>query len=321
MKRFKNILLAITDSMQNDTAIQTAVNLAQSNQANLTVIKVIEESNAITDFFLKHRAQDLLAEELKDKQAEIYDELASYRKNIDMNVIVVRGKDFYEIIHAVLLHGYDLVIKTCHHHGSLSTVVFGSTDMHLLRKCPCPVWLIKPQEEVKFKRILAAVDIQATIDEEKMETLNQQILEMATSLALSEFAELHIVHAWMIFGEGLMKSDRYGGLKEEVNEWLKQQKKEITAKRDSFSTNLHQLLGDKGSDYIQPEIHFINGDAIDVIPRISKEKNIDLVIMGTIARTGIPGILMGNTSENILNQLDCSVLAIKPNGFVSPVTV
>ncbi|MFH2048551.1 MAG: universal stress protein [bacterium] len=49
MKRFKNILLAITDNKQNDSAIQTAVNLAQSNQAKMTVIKVIEESNAITE--------------------------------------------------------------------------------------------------------------------------------------------------------------------------------------------------------------------------------------------------------------------------------
>jgi nucleotide-binding universal stress UspA family protein len=149
MKRFKNILLAITDTKQNDTAIQTAVNLAQSNQAKLTVIKVIEESNAFTDFFIKHSAQDLLAEELKDKQAKMYDELAAYRKNMDMDVKVVRGKNFYEIIRAVLLHGYDLVIKTCHNHGRLKTVVFGSADMHLLRKCPCPVWLIKPQEEIK----------------------------------------------------------------------------------------------------------------------------------------------------------------------------
>jgi nucleotide-binding universal stress UspA family protein len=200
-------------------------------------------------------------------------------------------------------------------------VVFGSADMHLLRKCPCPVWLIKPQEEIKLKRILAAVDIQPTTDEEKMEALNQQILEMATSLALSEFAELHIVHAWMIFGESLIKSDRFGGLKDEVNEWIEQQKKEITAGHDAFLANIHQLLGDKGSEYIQPETHFIQGDAIDVIPKISKEKNIDLVIMGTVARTGIPGILMGNTSENILTRLDCSVLAIKPKGFISPVTI
>ena len=47
-------------------------------------------------------------------------------------------------------------------------------------------------------------------------------------------------------------------------------------------------------------------------------KNI-LIIMGTVGRTGIPGFIMGNTAETILNRIDCSVLAIKPDGFVTPV--
>jgi nucleotide-binding universal stress UspA family protein len=47
----------------------------------------------------------------------------------------------------------------------------------------------------------------------------------------------------------------------------------------------------------------------------------DLVVMGTVARTGIPGFIIGNTAETILNQIDGSVLAIKPRGFVTPVTL
>jgi nucleotide-binding universal stress UspA family protein len=43
--------------------------------------------------------------------------------------------------------------------------------------------------------------------------------------------------------------------------------------------------------------------------------------MGTVARTGISGFLMGNTAETILNQIDCSVLAIKPPDFQTPVTL
>jgi nucleotide-binding universal stress UspA family protein len=41
--------------------------------------------------------------------------------------------------------------------------------------------------------------------------------------------------------------------------------------------------------------------------------------MGTVARTGISGFVMGNTAETILSQIDCSVLAIKPPGFETPV--
>lgn len=45
----------------------------------------------------------------------------------------------------------------------------------------------------------------------------------------------------------------------------------------------------------------------------------DLVVMGTVARTGVAGLIIGNTAEAILEQVNCSVLAIKPAGFKSPV--
>jgi universal stress protein E len=33
----------------------------------------------------------------------------------------------------------------------------------------------------------------------------------------------------------------------------------------------------------------------------------------------IAGFVIGNTAENVLRELRCSLLALKPNGFVSPV--
>jgi nucleotide-binding universal stress UspA family protein len=50
------------------------------------------------------------------------------------------------------------------------------------------------------------------------------------------------------------------------------------------------------------------------------EQDIDLLVMGTVCRTGISGFLIGNTAEEVLNQIDCSVLTVKPEGFVTPVT-
>lgn len=38
-----------------------------------------------------------------------------------------------------------------------------------------------------------------------------------------------------------------------------------------------------------------------------------------VGRTGIPGFVIGNTAEDTLREIRCSLLALKPNGFVSPV--
>jgi len=80
-------------------------------------------------------------------------------------------------------------------------------------------------------------------------------------------------------------------------------------------------LGKDAVDYIKPRLHMPKGAARKVIPEIAKELQVDCIVMGTVARTGIPGLFMGNTAETILDQLECSVLAIKPPGFVTPVTL
>ena len=58
-----------------------------------------------------------------------------------------------------------------------------------------------------------------------------------------------------------------------------------------------------------------------MIPKLAHEKQVDLIVMGTVCRTGIGGFFIGNTAEKILQDVDCSVLTVKPEGFVSPVTV
>ncbi len=67
--------------------------------------------------------------------------------------------------------------------------------------------------------------------------------------------------------------------------------------------------------------HLLRGDPGEVIPRLVGERRIDLVVMGTVARTGVPGLIIGNTAERVLDQIGCSVLAVKPEGFITPVTL
>lgn len=43
--------------------------------------------------------------------------------------------------------------------------------------------------------------------------------------------------------------------------------------------------------------------------------------MGTVARSGIPGLVYGNTAEKVLQGINCSIVAVKPDEFVSPVVV
>ncbi len=94
--------------------------------------------------------------------------------------------------------------------------------------------------------------------------------------------------------------------------------------KQSLNVLMNEVIGKLGQDaleYLKPQKHLLKGYPREKIPVLAKEIEADLVVMGTVARTGISGFFMGNTAETILNQLDCSVLAIKPQGFKTPVTL
>jgi nucleotide-binding universal stress UspA family protein len=68
------------------------------------------------------------------------------------------GSTFVEVIRAALRRQNDLVIKTVRSEGIFHRSILASIDMHLLRKCPIPLWLIKPGEPETFRRILVPLD-------------------------------------------------------------------------------------------------------------------------------------------------------------------
>ena len=70
----------------------------------------------------------------------------------------------------------------------------------------------------------------------------------------------------------------------------------------------------------QPQVHIVTDPPDLAIMQNIKKFDIELLVMGTIARTGIAGFFTGNTAERLLPQIPCSVLAVKPPEFISPVS-
>ena len=82
-------------------------------------------------------------------------------------------------------------------------------------------------------------------EDEDLDDLNQQILEMATSLAMKESSELHIVHAWKVFGKDLLDLPMAGFIKEEVQEWMMSQRLDIEARFNHVTGLVKKHLKDK----------------------------------------------------------------------------
>jgi nucleotide-binding universal stress UspA family protein len=228
---------------------------------------------------------------------------------IDVDTRVLSGVPFIEIIREVLRFGNDIVIKDPDTFVRGGKVTVGSTSMHLLRKCPCPVWLVRKAPENRFERILAAVDPEPGDTERN--ALNRKILELSTSLAAFEECELFIVRAWDSIAE------EFPAVKSHFDDY------------ETYLERIHmvrvkatrEFLGQFHGNHDKFDVRYVMGMPEAVIPEVAEKENVDLVVMGTVARTGIPGLLIGSTAEAVLGQIECSVLAVKPEGFVSPVTL
>lgn len=320
MKRFKNILFVADFETQCSDAFARAVALAEHNQAVLTVVAIMAEApvgyqQKINGFSLA----DLSTPVREKLQQQLDDLAASAKKNITIKTHILTGKTFLALIQEVITEKMDLLIKTVTEEKFMDRFL-GSSDMHLLRKCPCPVWLIKSSQQGQYKRILAAVDFDVFAPKKEDNTLNQQLMGLSLSLALSEFSELHIVHVWHAYGESSLRSGFNQQPKASVDAYVEETKMKHQQQLDELVSTFINKAGQETADYIKPKLHLLKGNAVDKIPELVKEQDIDLIMMGTVGRTGLSGFFMGNTSETILNSIDCSVLAVKPEGFISPVS-
>jgi len=324
MKRFKDILCVAETGKASKSALKRAVTLAENNQASLTVVEVVPRVTAGIGMPKGSPiSADLQAAMVSEHMQGLKSLIETYRTRTDIKTKVLIGALFLEVIREVLSDGHDLVMKIPETQDWLDRL-FGSDDMHLLRKCPCPVWLVKPEATKSYRRILAAVDVHDAYSPAELKTLhalNQQILEMASSLALSDFAELHIVHAWQAIAESVMRGAIMREPEDRVTAYVEQVRRQHEASMDALMREVTGNLGQKAMNYVKLQTHLLKGGASKEIPALAKRIGADIVVMGTVARTGVPGFIIGNTAETILHQIDYSVLAIKPPGFVTPVTL
>ncbi len=316
MKRFKNILLVCDFDLKQQTAVERAVSLSRQNDASLTVFSVVRKGPVNTRMAITSMPYQELFEQMVADHRKKIDALVVQMKQLGVDAIsaVATGTPFLEIIRKVLRDRHDLVILAAEGEGGLKERLFGSTSMHLMRKCPCPVWVVKPRKQSRHKKILAAVDTTDEFPDPERQSLNALIMQLASSLARMDNAELHVVQVWSVFAEGYMEVR--GGLSEQAIRSLRKQ-----AKRE-YAAQLDALLAGVDLSGITVHRHLPRSEnPSGAIIKLAKSNRIDLMVMGTVCRTGVAGFFIGNTAEKVLSEVNCSVLTVKPEGFVTPVAL
>ncbi len=308
IKKFKKILFYADGAKGERAALARAQQMAVNNMAELTVMDVVA-SVSTNDVHLQSSLKKLQASLMRDRGLaldKLISTLPAHRsKAVTVKKLVVTGKGYLEIIKLVVSEKFDLVIKAVNARSAITAALFGDNDIRLLHFCPCPVLILKPGRRKKLRNILAAVD--PATEGKAGADLNAAILGTAMSVAEVEMADLHVLHVWELPFEDFTES--------------KMGKSTLKLLSQSLKADAEKKLSELVGGYTQVPLYesLRKGKPHKVIPKFVGENDIDLLLMGTVARSGVPGFLVGNTAEKILNQVDCSVLALKPKGWKTPI--
>ena len=310
MQRFHNILVVCHGLGQEHDILKFALQLADRNKARLSILVVCPSfPQTFQDYKTSH--EQSITSKIKDDIAVIKASLHLDDKHLPVHIEVDYGKNpDIRMIRYVLQHAHDLLIKNVDLNEP-SSKGFKAIDMGLLRKCPCALFLYRPlKHKAQDVRIAVAVDPEDQEPHGKNLAIN--LLQISSSLAHSYHSELHVISCWSHELEDYLRGSVFIKISEEE---LSQRVK------DKESSHYKSL-----TDFIQQakinnhyKINHLKGSPDAMIPSFIKKHKVDILIMGTVARTGISGFLIGNTAENILQEVDCSLMALKPPGFVSPI--
>ncbi len=318
MNRFKNILVICQEDSQPEVAIERVRILAKANNASVTLLDVIDldrRDMASLLASLPDRSSAKMRQQIYDYHTARLQKLGAMLEDADIptSQIVLDGVPFVETIRTVLRSGHDIVVKGASTDPSQKRAAFLGLDMHLMRKCPCPVLILNEAMSKDQVRVLAAVDPDSQAAEE--DDLNRLIMDLSASFCSAENASLNVVHAWRIEEErALLQSNLIQAKPSEITRFKKN-------KQAHRSSELAKLLEHYVDSLKSHDIHLLQGHAGEVVPKLAARLKVDLVVMGTVSRTDVGGLFIGNTAETILGRLKCSVLAVKPPNFKTPVSL
>jgi nucleotide-binding universal stress UspA family protein len=314
-------VLAVIDDSAAQTALLSAAALAERYGAQLEVFGCVEpprDLGVIARLSGRDPGQllDTLCAQKRDRMAE---QVARHLPDRTVDMHLTTGKAFIEIVRHVIATGCDFVVKQAEPLSGVHRLLFSSTDQHLLRKCPCPVWLQPSGAAQAAECVIAAVDVDLgdAPEPETLMTLNRRVIQTACLIAAPTGAQVIVLHVWDAIGEGLVwafSSDTDTRLAADtyVNEVLESRQTAMTALLEAARQDQEGASGPA----LVPRLR--RGTPEQVIEAQSLELGADVVVMGTVARTGLSGVFIGNTAENIINSLECPVIAVKPDGFISP---
>ncbi|NRA55059.1 MAG: universal stress protein UspE [Gammaproteobacteria bacterium] len=300
METYKKILVVIEPEEKKYIQLHKAAHLARQVGAQITVLLIIydQELNLFSSLSKKYGGK-LKESVIREQQYWLQEQLGSLSfHDLEVNSEVCWHKCQHQAIaEHVSQYNYDLVVKGTKRHSELGSLFITPTDWHLLRECISPILLVKSAPWCEGGRILSAIDV------DNNQAFNNEILKKSRFLAQMLQAEHHLVNCY---------------LESDISMYITPPDTDSKVDHEEVK-HQHQLVADQMARQYQinqDNIHVMEGLSHDVIPRITKNIDAELVVLGTCSRQGLSEALLGHTAEHVIDEINCDLLALKPDNLV-----
>ncbi|WP_346842083.1 universal stress protein [Metapseudomonas otitidis] len=278
MQAIRSILVVVDPSHPESLALKRATLIAGVTQSHLHLLVCDRKQDH--SVWLADLAGTLTGDgySVSTQQA--------WHENLHQTVITVQQAE-----------GCGLVIKQHVPENPLKRALLTPDDWKLLRYCPGPVLMVKTDTPWTGGVILAAVDVGNNDGPHR--TLHASIISHGYDIAGLARGSLHVVSAHP--SPMLSAADPTFQLKESIEARYRNACKEFQEEFDVSDDNLH----------------IAEGPADVIIPYAAKTLKAAVTVIGTVARTGLSGALIGNTAEVVLDALESDVLVLKPDEIIA----
>lgn len=205
--------------------------------------------------------------------------------NIKFSTEISWNKYWYETaIHAAARSGSDMVIKSSYYHSKATRFFNTTSDFTLMRFCASPILFTHRSQSWQSNHILACVDLEST--DSQHTRLNNGIIRTAKAMSETLGMKLYIAAAY----------------ENNISDKILQNESKID---DTSATGLAEIFGVNVDNMILRK-----GPTVETIHDICVEVEPSILVIGSIARTGVSAKLIGNTAEKLLDVVDADILTI-----------
>lgn len=200
------------------------------------------------------------------------------------------------IVDAAKRSDVDIIVASSKRHSGAARLVLHNTDWELLRLSEVPVLFAHHRPFSPYRTVLAAVD--PTHSGDAASRHDDRLIELSTWFSAAFGGEVHLGHS---YPSARMLASGYDLPADVLENWRKQHALAVSR----LATR--HLIDDS-------RIHLVDDPPRIAIPHLAGFTAADLVVLGAGSRSFLERLVIGRTTEHVLDHLACDVVVVPTSG-------